>query len=254
MKVFWIFAHPEPRSLNAALRDEGIRTLTELGHDHRLSDLYAMRWNPIVDRADFAQEPGERLLVAGESKLAYDSGRLSEDIVAEQEKIEWADAIVLQFPLWWYGTPAILKGWFDRVLVKGFGYGIADADGRVLRYGEGKLAGKRAMIVVTVGGRESTFGPRGVNGDIDQLLFPLQHGTFWYTGMAALPPLVLHSADRASGADYEAAAKELRERLDTLATTAPIPFRYQNGGDYDDDLVLRSHLAPGRTGLDLHRS
>ncbi|MEK8171986.1 NAD(P)H-dependent oxidoreductase [Streptomyces sp. M19] len=46
MNVLWIFAHPEQRSLNAALRDEGLRTLDALGHRTRLSDLYAMGWNP----------------------------------------------------------------------------------------------------------------------------------------------------------------------------------------------------------------
>ncbi|GAB3000376.1 NAD(P)H dehydrogenase [Amycolatopsis acidiphila] len=250
----WIYAHPEPRSLTGSLRDEGLRTLTELGHEYRQSDLYAMRWNPVVDRADYAQDAGERLLVAAESAVAYESGRLSPDIRAEQEKIEWADALVVQFPLWWYGPPAILKGWIDRVFVKGFGYGLTGEDGRVLRYGEGKLGGKRALAAVTVGGRSSTFGPRGVNGPFEQVLFPLLHGTFFYTGMSPLLPFVVHSADRAGAPEFEAAAKELRARLETLATTEPIPFRTQNGGDYDVDLVLKPHLAAGRTGLDVHLS
>jgi NAD(P)H dehydrogenase (quinone) len=254
MKVLWIYAHPEPRSLTGSLRDEGLRALTELGHEYRLSDLYAMRWNPVVDRDDYAQDAGERLLVATESAKAYESGTLSPDIRAEQEKIEWADALVVQFPVWWYGPPAILKGWFDRVLVKGFGYGIDGEDGRILRYGEGKLSGKRALAAVTVGGRQSTFGPRGVNGNLDDLLFPLLHGTFWYTGMSPLPPFVVHSADRAGAEEFEAAAKDLRARLETLETVDPIPFRSQNGGDYDEDLVLKPHLAPGRTGLGIHRA
>jgi NAD(P)H dehydrogenase (quinone) len=254
MKVLWIYAHPEPRSLTGSLRDEGLRALTEPGHEYRLSDLYAMRWNPVVDRDDYAQDAGERLLVAAESAKAYESGTLSPDIRAEQEKIEWADALVVQFPVWWYGPPAILKGWFDRVLVMGFGYGIDGEDGRILRYGEGKLSGKRALAAVTVGGRRSTFGPRGVNGNLDDLLFPLLHGTFWYTGMSPLPPFVVHSADRAGADEFESAAKDLRARLETLETVDPIPFRSQNGGDYDEDLVLKPHLAPGRTDLGIHRA
>lgn len=253
MKVLWIYAHPEPRSLTGSLRDEGLRTLTDLGHEYQLSDLYAMRWNPVVDRDDYAQDPGERLLVAGESAAAYESGRLSPDIRAEHEKIEWADALVVQFPVWWYGPPAILKGWFDRVFVKGFGYGVTDENGTVLRYGEGKLTGKRALAAITLGGRRETFSPRGANGKLDDVLFPLLHGTFWYTGMSALPPFVVHSADRAGATEFETAAKDLRTRLENLATDDPIPFRYQNGGDYDEDLVLKPHLAPGRTGLDIHR-
>lgn len=57
MNVLWIYAHPEARSLNGALRDEGLRTLTGLGHRHRQSDLYAMGWNAVVDHADFDQDP-----------------------------------------------------------------------------------------------------------------------------------------------------------------------------------------------------
>lgn len=252
MKILWIYAHPEPRSLTGSLRDEGLRVLTELGHEYQQSDLYAMRWNPVLDREDYGQGPADRLIVAGESEAAYESGRLSPDIRAEHEKIEWADALVLQFPLWWYGPPAILKGWIDRVFVKGFGYGLTREDGRVRRYGEGNLAGKRALAAVTVGGRASAFGPRGINGLFEQTLFPLLHGTFFYTGMSPLPPFVVHSADRAGAPEFETAAKELRARLETLATTEPIPYRSQNGGDYDDDLVLKPAFAPGRTGLGIH--
>jgi NAD(P)H dehydrogenase (quinone) len=230
MNVLWVFAHPEPRSLSGALRDDGLRTLRELGHDVRESDLYAMKWNPVVDVRD----------------------EVSPDILAEQEKLEWADAVVVQFPLWWYGMPAILKGWFDRVFVKGFGYGVRAEDGRTLRYGEGRLAGKRAMVVLTAGARESAMGPRGVNGSLDEVLWPLHHGTLFYAGMSVLPPLAVHGADRVSDVQFAEARSRLRTRLSALETAEPIPFRTQNGGDYDDDLVLRPDRAPGATGLAVH--
>ncbi|UOE21177.1 NAD(P)H-dependent oxidoreductase [Thermobifida halotolerans] len=256
MKVLWLFAHPERRSLGGALRDEGLRALDDLGHDHRQSDLYAMGWNPVVSGADFGHDPAERLVVGEASRRAWESGRLSADVRAEQDKLAWADTLVVQFPLWWYGMPAILKGWFDRVFVKGFAYGVTDParPGRSLRYGEGRLAGKRAMVVVTAGARESSLGPRGINGDIGELLFPLQHGTLWYTGMSVVAPLVVPGADRAGDADFAEYAARLRNRLRTLETEAPVAFRHQNRGDYDDDLVLRPHLAPGRRGLGVHRA
>lgn len=253
MKVLWLFAHPEHRSLNSALKDEGLRFLQAQGHETQLSDLYAMKWNPVVDADDFGHDPDDRLLVGARSKEAYAAGGLSPDIAAEQDRLRWADAVVIQFPLWWYGMPAILKGWFDRVFVKGFAYGVQDEQGRTLRYGEGRLAGKRAMVVLTAGGHEPAFGPRGINGDLDALLFPLQHGTLWYSGMTVLPPLLVPSADRVSDAAYADAAGRLRDRLHTLDTADPVPFRSQNGGDYDDDLVLRPHLAPGDGGLGVHQ-
>lgn len=159
LKVLWVLAHPEARSLNGALRDEGLHTLKELGHEVRESDLYAMNWNPLVSAADYGLAPRERLIVGAESERAHAAGTLPEDVRAEQEKIAWADVLVFQFPLWWAGVPAILKGWFDRVLVQGFAFGLTAPDGRVRRYGEGGLGGKRALVITTIGARASAFGP-----------------------------------------------------------------------------------------------
>lgn len=251
MRVLWVFAHPEQRSLSGSLRDEGVRTLRASDHEVQLSDLYAMGWNPVVDSADFGARP-DRLNVADESKTAYVAGRLSDDIVAEQQKLEWADTVILQFPLWWAGMPAILKGWFDRIFVKGFGYGVFGDDGRTLRYGDGKLTGKRAMVIVTAGAPAATLGPRGINGEIEELLFPLQHGTLWYAGMSVLPPLVIDRADRVSSDEYATVAKNLRERMTHLETATPLPFRRQNGPDYDRDLVLCPEIEPTRSGLRVH--
>ncbi|MFC6880948.1 MULTISPECIES: NAD(P)H-dependent oxidoreductase [Actinomadura] len=252
-KVLWLFAHPEPRSLNASLRDEGLHTLKELGHDVQESDLYAMGWNPVVTAADFARDPAGRLRVGDASERAHATGRLSDDILAEQRKLAWADTVVLQFPLWWHGPPAILKGWFDRVLVQGFAFGLTDGEGRPRRYGDGGLAGKRALAITTVGARPTGFGPRGIHGDAEEVLFPLLHGTLWYTGMDVLPPLVVPGADRLDADGYTDASAELRERLRTLSTAEPIPYRSERGGDYGSDLTLRPGLAPGGTGLTIHR-
>ncbi len=255
MNILWIYAHPEARSLNGSLRDVGRETLAELGHDVRESDLYAMNWKPTVDASDYTDHlSAERLHVGPVSKHAYHADTLSPDIRAEIDKLVWADAVVLQFPLWWFGMPAILKGWVDRVFVKGFAYGVPDPDrpGRNRRYGSGNLIGKRALTVVTIGASEVSYGPRGINGRLDQLLFPLLHGTFWYTGIEALEPLAVYEADRLSDEQYEDAAAALRKRLAGLPSDAPIGYRCETGGDYDDDLVLRDNVVPDETGLDAH--
>lgn len=252
MKVLWIFAHPEQRSLNAALRDEGLRILQEHGHEVRESDLYAMGWNPVVGPDDFPDPSDRRLLIGAEQERAYSSGRLSDDIRAEQEKIAWADTLVLHFPMWWFGPPAILKGWFDRMLVQGFAFGVEGPDGCTLRYGDGGLAGKRGLVITSVGARESSFGPRGIHGWVDEVLFPMLHGTLYYTGMAPLPPLVVYGADRMSDAGFACAVEELRRRLKALATDEPLPYRPEGGGDYDDGLTLRPEHAGGQSGLGVH--
>ncbi|WP_120285202.1 NAD(P)H-dependent oxidoreductase [Rhodococcus rhodochrous] len=255
MKILWVYAHPDAQSLNGTLRDDGVRYLREQGHQVEHSDLYAMGWKAVADGDDFTDYDGSEPVRYGpRSEQAFRDGHLTEEIKLEQRKLEVADIVLFQFPLWWYSCPAILKGWFDRVFTKGFAYGIMDPDtpGRTLRYGHGLLEGKRAMLIVTAGGREASLGPRGVNGHIDEILFPIQHGTLWYTGMSVLPPLVYFGANRVDDETFQTMSKTLRNRLDTLDTSDAIPFRYQNRGDYDDDLVLIDTLMPHQSGLSIH--
>jgi len=254
MQVLWVLAHPEPRSLTARLRDEGVRTLRAHGHDVVQSDLYAMGWNPVVTAADFGDtvQDGDRLDVAAASERALRDGTLAPDIRAEHDKLAWADTVVVQFPLWWHGTPAILKGWLDRVLVQGYAYGVrAPATGRTRRYGDGGLAGRRALAVVTVGAGTG-LGPRGLHGDLTEVLFPLLHGTFWYTGMQVARPVLVPGANRLDDDGWAAAAAGLRERLLTLPDGPFLPYRHQDGGDYDRHGELCDALAPGRGGLGVH--
>ncbi|MEV4570030.1 NAD(P)H-dependent oxidoreductase [Nonomuraea sp. NPDC049419] len=252
MNVLWILAHPEPRSLNGHLAAEGQRALRAEGHRVEVSDLYAMGWNPVVDPAGYAHDPADRFQVAAAAKQAYESGGLSPDIRAEQEKIDRADTLVVQFPMWWFGMPAILKGWFDRVWHQGYAYGLRGPDGEWMGYGDGFLAGKRAMAVVTMGGPGWFYGARGIHGAVDELLFPLQHGTLFYAGAQVLPPVLIFGADRFTPGEGRTAAKELTGRLLAIPETEPIPYRTRNGGDYDGNLVLRPDVAPDLTGLRAH--
>ncbi|WP_181697494.1 NAD(P)H-dependent oxidoreductase [Nocardia sp. GTS18] len=254
MRVLWVFAHPEPRSLTAQLRTAGITALREAGHEVIESDLYAMNWNPVVTAEDFAHDGAERLDVANESEAALRTGRLAADIRAEHEKLAWADTVVLHFPLWWYGMPAIMKGWLDRVLVQGYAYGVRDPEsGRTRRYGDGGLAGKRATAVVSVGAHTG-LGPRGIHGDLTEVLFPLLHGTFFYTGMEVIEPVIIPGTNRVSHERFAAITADLRARLLTLPTTPPIPYRHQDSGDYDADWNLHQANHPGASGLGIHRN
>ncbi|MCA5893708.1 NAD(P)H-dependent oxidoreductase [Isoptericola sp. NEAU-Y5] len=266
MKVLWVLAHPEPRSLTANLRDDGVAALRAGGHQVVQSDLYAMGWNPVVTAADFGEPddgafeglpdelPTDRLDVAAASERALRAGTLAPDIRAEHDKLAWADTVVLQFPLWWHGPPAILKGWLDRVLVQGFAYGVRDpGSGRTLRYGDGGLAGRRALAVVTVGAGNGV-GPRGLHGDLTEVLFGLLHGTFWYTGMRVADPVLVLGANRMDDGGYAQAARTLRARLAGLEDGPWVEYRTHESGDYDRNDELRADLAPGRSGLGVHRT
>ena len=161
--------------------------------------------------------------------------------------------MVLQFPLWWWGPPAILKGWLDRVLVSGFAIGVPKPGTRQwLRYGEGRLAGRRGLVAVTTGGREAQFGRRGINGPIEDLLFPLTHGVFHYIGMSPLAPFVAFQTTRATAAAGAEIASRYVARLLAAGKEKPLRYRLENGGDYDDQGCLRDDLGVGDDGYRAH--
>lgn len=257
MKILIVFAHPEPRSLNTSLRDVAVDELRLGGHEVRVSDLYAEQWKSQIDREDFPTlASDERLKVATVSGKAFAANVLTEDVRAEHEKLMWADAVIFQFPLWWFAMPAIMKGWVDRVYAHGFAYGVGEhSDTRWGdRYGEGVFAGKRAMLLVTAGGWESHYAPRGINGPIDDLLFPINHGILHYPGFRVLPPFVAYRVDRLDDAGFAVVSAALRERMRTLFLRAPISYRRQNDGDY---LIPSMKLKPGlgepmTSGFGLH--
>jgi len=213
-----------------------------------------MKWKAVTDADDFPSRVDSaplNLIVA--QAEAYQDGTQVKDIAAEQNKLLWADAVVLQFPLWWFGMPAILKGWIERVYAFGFAYGYKDGS-NAHRYGEGILAGKRALVSVTTGGPQKDYGPRGINGPLDQLLFPVTHGALFYPGMDVLPIFAVYGADRLNESGVAAAKLALEQRLTRLFVDDPIPFRHQNDGDYPDRHTLAPHVAPDISGLPAHIS
>ena len=256
MKILIVYANPETRSLNGSLKDFAVARLEQAGHSVQVSDLYAMHWKATLDAEDSTQlVSGERFDPSRASQQAYAHGHQSADITREQDKLKWADAVILQFPLWWFTMPAILKGWIDRVYAYGFAYGVGEHSEQRWgeRYGEGSMAGKRAMLMVSTGGWESHYSPRGINGPIDDLLFPIQHGVLYYPGFDVVPPFVIHRTGRVDAVRYASICDELGQRLDSLWETAPIPFRRQNAGDYAiPQLTLRDEIAPGQSGFAAH--
>jgi len=250
--VLIVYAHPDPRSLTRQFVDVAVQTLGNKGHEVILSDLYGMDWKAVFDEHDFpARTDPERLSFVAESGNAYSTGRQTPDVMAEQQKLLAADAVIFQFPLWWFGMPAILKGWVDRVFAYGLAYGYK-GEGNRYRYGDGGLKGKRAMLSLTVGGPAQDYSPRGINGPLEQLLFPITHGTFFFPGMTVLPTFAVYGTGRITEEEVERAKTAWRSRLERLFEEEPIPFRHQNGGDYPDSHMLADHVAAGQTGIMAH--
>lgn len=255
MNIFIVYAHPEPKSLNGNIKNFYATYLKKKGHQVIESDLYEMNWKAIADGDDFlTYNKNERLFYMQNSGKAYANGSQSEDIVQEQEKILWADLIIFQFPFWWFGMPAILKGWIDRVFAFGFAYGTGKYEGKHWgdRYGDGSLKGKKAMLSTTIGGRKPQYEERGINGNIDDLLFPIQHGMLWYTGISIIPAEILYQAHSLSEHDLNIYLEGLKKKLDRIDSIPTIAYRYQNYGDYDDRQQLKPELVNGKSGFSIH--
>ncbi|KAF1017393.1 MAG: Glutathione-regulated potassium-efflux system ancillary protein KefF [Stenotrophomonas maltophilia] len=256
MNVFIVYAHPEPQSLNGALRVFTVQHLQAQGHTVQVSDLHAMQWKPVLDAADCPQrDPAWPFQPAQDSRRAFDGGTQAIDIAAEQAKLRWADVVILQFPLWWFSMPAILKGWVDRVYANGFAYGVGEHSDAHWgdRYGEGNMRGKRAMLLVTTGGWAPHYSPRGINGPMEAVLFPIEHGILFYPGFDVLPAHVLYRTGSMGTERFTAETQRLAQRLDGLRTDATLPYRRQNAGDYHiPELTLREGLAPGEEGFGIH--
>ncbi|MGQ3028653.1 MAG: NAD(P)H-dependent oxidoreductase, partial [Ferrovibrionaceae bacterium] len=124
MKVLTVFAHPEPQSFGHALLERGTGTLRAAGHEVEVSDLYAMNFNPVATGADFTTRRfPSALQYDREQKQASQDRTFAPDIQTELDKLIWCDLLILQFPLWWFSVPAMMKGWIDRVFVNGTVYG-----------------------------------------------------------------------------------------------------------------------------------
>lgn len=250
--VLIVYAHPEPTSVTRQLVDVSVRTLRQNGHPVLQSDLYGMGWKAVFDEHDFPHRADpSRLSFISESGHAYLNGLQTPDVTAEQQKLLAADAVIFQFPLWWFGMPAILKGWIDRVFAYGLAYGYKGAGNRY-RYGDGGLKGKRALLSVVVGGPAEDYAPRGINGPLEQLLFPMTHGTLFFAGMEVLPTFAVYGSSHLGAQSVAAAKQAWLSRVVHLFDETPIAFRPQNGGDYPDGHMLANHVAVGQSGLTAH--
>lgn len=210
MNVLIVFAHPEPKSFNGAMFDTAVATLTAAGHTVVTSDLYTMEFDPRSSRANFvAQRDPDFFKPQLEERYATETHGFASGLEEEIRKLENADLVIFQFPLWWFALPAILKGWVDRVFAMGRAYG----SGRI--YDKGFFLGKRAMLSLTTGGFEASYVNGGEEGDILGILRPIHRGIFLFTGFSVLAPEIHYGPARADEAQrrqwLEAWAARLRD-------------------------------------------
>lgn len=131
MKCLVVIAHPVTDSLCHAIASSAITTLTEAGHEVQIEDLYQTEFSP--------------LLTVAERQSYYRAPFDSAAVQSQAERLLSAEALVLVFPTWWFGFPAMLKGWFDRVWAPGVAYDHASDLGPI----KPRLHNLRRALAVT---------------------------------------------------------------------------------------------------------
>ncbi len=159
MKYLILYAHPNPKSFNHAILETVQAELQRAGKDVSVRDLYALNFNPVLSANDLA---------------GMMQGQLQPEVKAEQEFVGAADLIVVIYPLWWSGMPAILKGYIDRVFTEGFAYSIVGPDLN------GLLLGKKVLLITTTGAPQEMYEASGMFKSMAQTT---GEGIFQFTGM-----------------------------------------------------------------------
>ena len=242
MKVLIVFAHPEPKSFGRSLLDRSVKTLRSCGHEVEVSDLYAMGFNPVATGEDFTQRRfPEALQYDREQKQASQRQAFADDIQVEIDKVLACDLLILQFPLWWFSVPAIMKGWVDRVFANGTVYGSGG-----MRFDNGGLKGRRAMLAFTTGCFPEMMEQDGLLGQRDVILWHLQYGTFGYSGLQVLEPFVGWSIQYTDEAQRQAYLDQYEARLRSIDQEAPMPTHVLS--DFTTDWRLKPGIEPRTAG------
>lgn len=112
MRILYLYCHPLEESFHAAIRERALAALRQAGHEVDLLDLYAEGFNPVLDaqmRRDY-----------------HDLTKNREGIEDYVRRLHAAEGLVVQFPTWCFGFPAMLKGFFDRVFGPGISFDLSD--------------------------------------------------------------------------------------------------------------------------------
>ena len=237
-KFLFVLAHPEPASFTASLARHGMRALQKQGHATDLADLCRMEFDPISDRRNFVERANPAFFNQQvEERFAAENSGFSIDLQHEMDRLAACDVLIFQFPLWWLGMPAIMKGWIDRVFAVGRTYG----GGRW--FDRGMMRGKRAMLAVTVGGTAQAYSDDGIYGPIADLLRPINHGVLAFCGFDVIEPFIAYAPGRKTHAERQKILGAYARRLTTIDSAPLLPMLRSD--DYEGFVLRRASASVG---------
>ncbi|OLF53402.1 NAD(P)H-dependent oxidoreductase [Pseudomonas chlororaphis] len=252
MQVLIVVAHPEQKSFNSHLAQQARDTWREQGHAVTVVDLYAEGFDPREGDWHYSsRQDREKFDAMREQRHHWNQQTLAPEIDRHIELLLQADALIVQFPFWWFGAPAILKGWMDRVFVYG---GLYESR---RRHEQGVMRGKKALVVSTAGASEQACAPDGRDGDMRLLLWPILH-SLHYIGFEVLEPYLIHGVRGGLSAEAEERQRtrleqrtlNYRARLVRWEQWPAIPFNQAQ--DFTDGLSLKPD-APSYSPFVRHR-
>jgi NAD(P)H dehydrogenase (quinone) len=229
MRVLTVYAHPNPASFCHALLERFTHGLADAGHESEVVDLHAIKFNPVYGMDDYAFFAHESVPLFGEAELraqmVAEAGgpirravarrwlhekrlpellevvarRRPKDVLAQQEKVAWAEGLAFIAPIYWMNFPAMLRGWVERVFTYGFVYTMTregwlqgDLGGR-----QPLMKQRKALIMTPTFFRESDYVESGCGAAIERLVddfgfrYPgieqLEHVYFYSVGAVGEP-------------------------------------------------------------------
>jgi putative NADPH-quinone reductase len=197
MRLLLVACHPDPTSYGAALRRAAEQALREAGHEVRVIDLYAEGFDPVL---------------ALDERLSYltDTARNIAGVAGHVEALRWADGWVAIYPTWFYGPPAMLKGWLERVWLPGVAFTVARARKRTIG---GELRNIRCFVGITTSG--APWWWLRVVGDPGRSLFMRALRPLYARG-CRMRWLQLHDMNHATDADRANFLARVRRELSAL--------------------------------------
>jgi NAD(P)H dehydrogenase (quinone) len=197
------------------MKNVALQSLEGPGNTVMVSDLYAQGFQAVAQKWDFVTTSGGHFNYMLEQKHAANlEMSFSPDILGEIQKLKAADVVLFITPIWWMNVPAILKGWFDRVLAMGVAW---DKD-KV--YENGLLRGKQAMLIACTGQPEAYYEPDGRHrATPNQLLYPINHTVLAYCGFNVHEPFIAQNVIDTAPENRAKILKDLQFRIQNLVSS-----------------------------------
>ena len=187
MKYLIIYAHPNSKSFNHALKETLEERLGKTGNSFQTRDLYEIGFNPKLSGNDF---------------IALKQGQALVDIKSEQDYIRNSDVLIFVHPIWWFNMPAILKGYIDRVFSFGFAYAVNE------KGPYGLLIDKKIILINTTGGSQEDYAK---NGYLEALKKTIDDGIFGFCGCQVVMHKYFHAVANVTDQARQKMLEELKD-------------------------------------------